>query len=85
VTTVNPEAAERIAINDASKELKELGAREMRMSYVPDWQKERMSPEELEKVKALQKIVTEAKRAQAQRKKDAKAEDLRNAATGPSI
>ncbi len=64
ITDVNAEAADRIRIQQAAEQLKELGGREVSMSYVPDWKKERMTAEELQKAQELQKMINSIKSEQ---------------------
>lgn len=85
VSDVNQEAAERIRINQAAEQLKELGAREMTMSYIPDWKKARMTPEEIAHAEALQKMINSIKSEQRDRKKQAQVNSLRMAAQGEGV
>lgn len=82
ITDVNPEAAERIMIDQASEQMKELGAREMALTYVPEWQKERLSEAELAKLESLQNLVNAVKSKQRERKKLEKLEALKNVEPG---
>jgi ADP-Ribosyltransferase in polyvalent proteins len=82
ITDVNQEAAERLMIDQASEKLKGLGAREMEVSYIPEWKKERMSPEELQVAQELQKMISSIKSTQRERKKNTEVNALRAAAAG---
>jgi hypothetical protein len=80
VTDVEPEARERIAIDMASKLLKEYGGREMSLTYVPEWAKERLSEERTAQMEAIQQFISQVQKETRSRKKAA--EGLAGAVAG---
>jgi RNA polymerase sigma factor (sigma-70 family) len=80
VTDVEPEARERIAIDMASKLLKEYGGREMSLTYVPEWAKERLSEERIAQMEAIQQFISQVQKETRSRKKAA--EGLAGAVAG---
>jgi hypothetical protein len=84
VNTVNEEAKNRIIMNRVNEEMKDLGAREMGITYVPEWQKQRMSEAERRRMELLQQMVNEIKKESRENKKKAQLENLKAAASTPS-
>jgi hypothetical protein len=81
VTTVNEEAKQRLMMNTLNEELKDLGAREMALAYLPEWKKERLSEGELRRVQQLQSMINALKKESRENKKQAELENLRAAAS----
>lgn len=77
VTDVNAEAKQRILVDRMADEMKELGAREMTIQYVPEWQKERLDPEQTARLAELKSLVSDAKK---RTKELAKLKEMKNAA-----
>jgi RNA polymerase sigma factor (sigma-70 family) len=69
-TDVEPEAQERIAIDQMSNYLKQgFGGREFARTYVPDWAKERLSQEKLRELESVQAFIAEVQKKGRERKK----------------
>lgn len=84
VNTVNEEARNRILMNRYNDIMKDIGAREMAVTYVPEWMRERLSEEKLQEINQLQRMVKELKDKNKEQKKKAELNALRSAASGPS-
>jgi DNA-directed RNA polymerase specialized sigma24 family protein len=71
-TDVEPDAKERIAIDMASKLLKEeFGGREFARTYIPDWQEDRLSEDKKEQLAAIQSFISDVQKQTRDRKKQA--------------
>lgn len=75
VTDVEPWQKDRTNIDRASELLKGMGAKTSTLTYLPQWKKDRMSPEELEQANEIQAWISGIQKGGRERKK---AEDAAN-------
>ena len=81
ITDVSPASQAYTAANLALEKLKEFGAREGGYTYIPDWQKARMTPEELAEAEGIMSWMNDIKKEASRRAKEAEtlADSLANA------
>ncbi len=83
LSQVSPAQQDSTLTNRLAKQISDAGGRKMEMVYLPDWKKERMSPEELARAEELMNFYQEVQtRSRERRKAERQAKELQAVAEG---
>jgi hypothetical protein len=80
VSQVSPYAQDMELRNRMAQVLRERGGREISMPYLPEYAKQRLSPEQLEEAEKAQRIISElGKKSRQEQKRRREAKQLQEA------